>query len=250
MKFAKWLMIAVCALFCCACSKNNPLAYVDKNAEEIFYLDTTEDLNDDEQELFKTGRSIQKKLFNREVYLGIAREYFDKDKFKFLGINLLDTPAKLAVWCRYDKTGRKAKDVRAVMVLEEDEAADILEDCKDYWEERGDTYIADDVTIDGCDALLLKRESGDDEKLFVTIIADGKKRLQFIFDDEEPDSLLEAENKSELAKKIKSKYIFGGAISADLNEKRESKFGDEVFGVYFSRNEFRSELVSKTSSGE
>ena len=136
------------------------------------------------------------------------------------------------------------------MVLEDDEAADILEDCKDFWEEKGATYIADDVTIDGCDALLLKRESGDDEKLFVTIIADGKKRLQFIFDDEEPDSLLEAENKSELAKKIKSKYIFGEAISADLNEKRENKFGDEIYGIYFSRNEFRSELVSKTSSGE
>ncbi len=239
MKFAKWLMIAVCALFCCACSKNNPLAYVDEDAEEIIYLDTTEDLNDDEQELFK-----------RWVYLGIDREYFDNDKFKFLGINLLDTPAKLAVWCQYDKTGREKKDVRAVMVLEDDEAADILEDCKDYWEEKGATYIADDVTIDGCDALLLKRESGDDEKLFVTIIADGKKRLQFIFDDEEPDSLLEAENKSELAKKIKSKYIFGEAISADLNEKRKNKVGDEVYGVYFSRNEFRSELVSKTSSGE
>ena len=166
MKFAKWLMIAVCALFCCACSKNNPLAYVDEDAEEIFYLDTTEDLNDDEQELFK-----------KRVYLGIDREYFDYDKFKLLGINLLDTPAKLAVWCQYDKTGREKKDVRAVMVLEDDEAADILEDCKDYWEEKGATYIADDVTIDGCDALLLKRESGDDEKLFVTIIADGKKRL-------------------------------------------------------------------------
>lgn len=239
MKFAKWLMIAVCALFCCACSKNNPLAYVDEDAEEIFYLDTTEDLNDDEQELFK-----------RWAYLGIDREYFDYDKFKFLGINLLDTPAKLAVWCQYDKTGREKKDFRAVMVLEDDKAADILEDCKDYWEEKGATYIADDVTIDGCDALLLKRESGDDEKLFVTIIADGKKRLQFIFDDEEPDSLLEAENKSELAKKIKSKYIFGRAISADLNEKRKNKVGDEVYGVYFSRNEFRSELVSKTSSGE
>lgn len=98
MKFAKWLMIAVCALFCCACSKNNPLAYVDEDAEKIIYLDTTEDLNDDEQELFKS-----------RAYLGIDREYFDNDKFKFLGINLLDTPAKLAVWCQYDKTGSEKK---------------------------------------------------------------------------------------------------------------------------------------------
>lgn len=268
MKFAKWLVIAVCAIFCCACSKNNPIAYVDEDADLILYFDTTEELNKDQKELLR--RLIP------DVSGLRSKIDEDDDKLDFYGIDLYKTPAKLAFWGKADEKDGSfvVEDMRAVMVLKDNTASDLLNDCKEHWEKNGKDskwpkYVAEKETIDGCDAMLFKlvtptydRNTGkekDEEKLEYTIIVADKNKLQFFFGEDKPSSLLKPENKCEMAKKIKSKYIIATAVSGDYRTEQrddlakhhenvdEFDFGDVVSGVYFSGDEFRSESIDDIS---
>lgn len=259
MKFAKWLVIAVCAIFCCACSKNNPLAYVDEDADLILYFDTTEELNKDQKELLR--QLIPSNELNREIN-------GEDDKLDFCGIDLYKTPAKLAFWGKADEKDGSfvIEDMRAVMVLKDNTASNLLNDCKEHWEKNGKDnkwlkYVAEKETIEGCDAMLFKLVTPikDEEKLEYTIIVADKNKLQFFFGEDKPSSLLKPENKCEMAKKIKSKYIFATAVSGDYRTKQrdnlakvrkdvnEFDFGDEVAGAYFSGDEFRTECIDDIS---
>lgn len=248
MKIAKWFFLTACALLCGACSKNDPLAYVTKDADIVLYFNTTEELSDN-----------QKELLERETKLFRRIPLYDHQKKEWLGNNLFDMPAKMAFWAKIDKDAI-TKDFRGVIVFKDDEAEDFMDNCKKAWKKKnGDNeekYITDKVTIDDCEALLLKEkidssETGEkEEKLIITILAADDHIIQIFFGDDKPREPLKAEGKSELAENIKSKYIVGMANSGELlthirelgeKDKKSLKFGNLFVGSYFSGDELITE---------
>lgn len=207
MKIAKWLFLAACAVLCAACAKNDPLAYVEADADKVYYLDNTKELNSDMWDA---------------LIKGDLKWRFTNDDYELFGVNMKKNPAKMAMWITYkhrknDYGIYEKKSQKMVIVFKEMEAESFLDDVKDYWEEdnKKDSFVTQEAAeekIDGKKALVLKVISKSftydgyggskekEEKIQATIIASDKHVVQIFFDDEEPDSVLKPEKACEMVK--------------------------------------------------
>lgn len=215
MKITKWFMVAACVLFCAACSKNDPLAYVDEDADVVFYVNTYDPMTESQETAFK-------REFGRSLKFGGGPII---ENYKFLGVDLLKTPAKIALWgeSKKDKKDPEAlENERGVIVLKDETAKNFMDECEDFWKDQGDYYDVEQSTVDGKDAYLFIVKKTDfengkkKEEIRFTIVATGEKIMQIFFEDEEPDSLLKPEKKSELADLIENDAFQARAISGDL----------------------------------
>lgn len=250
MKLAKWLLLAACALVCCACSKS-PLAYVEEDADFVTYFNTGASLDDNE------WKALQRFLFD-----GSGDEVRN---FHFMGTDLKEHKAQLAIWGRYKKDNgslmNDPKYKKAVIVFEEPYAEKFIINAA-----RG--YSVTQEEIDDKQAFLLKH--GDSVKH--TLIMIDSNTVQIFWD--KPGSVLKADNNSKLAGKIDKDVVYAKAKSSDslreqakIREKnykdgqrnylrdddkkkqdvlhKELEFGDEIFSVYLDGSELRAETVTE-----
>ena len=250
MKLAKWLLLAACALVCCACSKS-PLAYVEEDADFVTYFNTGASLDDNEW-----------KVLQRFLFDGSSDAVRN---FHFMGTDLKEHKAQLAIWGRYKKDNgsltNDSKYKKAVIVFEEPYAEKFIINA-------ASGYSVTQKEIDDEQAFLLKR--GDSVEY--TLIMIDSNTVQIFWD--KPSSVLKADNASELAGKIDKDVVYARAKSSDslreeakfreknykdgqrnyLSEDEKKKqdvlhkelnFGDEIFSVYLDGSELRAETVSE-----
>ena len=250
MKLAKWLLLAACALVCCACSKS-PLAYVEEDADFVTYFNTGASLDDNEW-----------KVLQRFLFDGSSDAVRN---FHFMGTDLKEHKAQLAIWDKYKKDNgslmNDSKYKKAVIVFEEPYAEKFIINA-------ASGYSVTQKEIDDEQAFLL--EDGDSVER--TLIMINSKTVQIFWD--KPSRVLKADNDSELAGKIDKDVVYARAKSSDslreeakIREKnykdgqrnylsedgkkkqdvlhKELNFGDEIFSVYLDGSELRAETVTE-----
>lgn len=219
MKVAKWLMVAACALVFCACSKN-PLAYVEEDANNIQYLNTGADLDENEWKAFERFK------FDNEIRMTALNQ------FTFFGTDLKEHKAKVAYWEKLeekdDRIRTKEDSGRAVIVFEDFPADKFI-----YNAVKNADAETEETEIDGYTAFLFKR----DKKIQLTMIKINDKTVQIFFSTDKPGRALEASNNSELAGKINKDAVFASAIASDIIQKqmkkREDAFKEESRYIKF-----------------
>ena len=251
MKITKWFLLAMLALLCCACAKNDPLAYVDEDADEVAYFNLTGEFSDE----------IWDENIKSRLQGSLGKKFFD-DKGKFMGLSLKKNPAKIAVWKKYKKSEDDGESVvrKAVIVFEDYEATEFLDDAAHWYEDQGDNYEARDKKIDDCKAIVCsKKVSGgededEDEEIEMTIIASGKNVVQIIWSNKKASQILEPEKACEAAGDIDSKATFSYWTSAarhrDIKEKVGKKvldLGNSVGNWYVDGDEITMEGVTDIS---
>lgn len=261
MKIAKWLLLAACALVCCACSKS-PLAYVEEDADFIAYLNTGADLDENE------WKAVQRFM----DFKGSCENVKD---FNFWGTDLKLHKAQVAFWYKMKEKDSKYEidpnSRRAVIRFEDYPVEKFIGNAaKDH---RGAKI--EEEEIDGKPAYIFKR----DDTTFMTIIQIDSKTAQIFFGKNEPGDVLKAGNDSKLAGKIDEDVIYATARSAaslrkeaelkekaykekrkgikegDMDKKAKEelkerdiqhkalKFGDEITSLYLDGDELRKETI-------
>lgn len=213
MKITKWFLLAALALLCCACAKNDPLAYVDEDADVIWYFNLTDEINDDIWDEYISGK---------------LKGFGAKDD-ELMGVDLKKNPAKIAYWKKYDRSEKKdGKTVRKmVIVFSEYEAEKFLNEAAAWYEGENKKYKIDDEKIDGLNAKVIKTKTFKNGKetyeIEATLIAADKKVVQIIFSDEKVSSALKPEKKCKAAKNIDNDAVYARATSASWNKYEEEQ---------------------------
>lgn len=260
MKIAKWLLLAACALVCCACSKS-PLAYVEEDADFIAYLNTGADLDENE------WKAVQR-------FMDFNGSCENVKGFDFWGTDLKLHKAQVAFWYKMKEKDSKYEidpnSRRAVIRFEDYPVEKFIGNAA----KNHRSAKIEEEEIDGKPAYIFKR----DDTTFMTIIQIDSKTAQIFFSKNEPGDVLKAGNDSKLAGKIDEDVICATARSAaslrkeaELNEKayKESKknqedddskkakeerkeqdilhkalkFGDEITSLYLDGDELREETI-------
>ncbi len=208
MKITKWFLLVALAFLCCACSKNDPLAYVSKDAEWVVYGNLEEVLN------HKLWGEFEKNARNFRDF-----RHFTKGLKNILDATPEECEARFAFWGRFSKRGH-LKDVTGVIVLKDLNADDIIERMIDYWEEERKGEV-DKITVDDCPAYVFAKTYryyyGEEETSIRFSIAKlDDKIIQVFLSDSEPDTIATPDKKSELAKQIDDDCIAGMAVSGDV----------------------------------
>ena len=247
MKITKWFLLAMLALLCCACAKNDPLAYVDEDADEVTYFNLTGEFSNE----------IWDENIKSRLQDCLGKKFFD-GKGKFMGLSLKKNPAKIAVWEKYQKSKDDGESVvrKAVIVFEDYEATEFLDDAANWYEDQGDNYEARDKKIDDCKAIVCSKKvfGGEDKEIEMTIIASGKNVVQIIWSDKKVSQILEPEKACEAAGEIDSKATFSYWTSAarlrDIQEEGGNKvldLGNSVGNWYVDGDEITTEGVTDIS---
>lgn len=199
-------MVAACALLFCACSKS-PLAYVDENADAIYYFNFNKEYSDDMLCMIK------------RLVLPQADAYALKPMKELTTVtDLIEARAQLVWW---ENLGNK----KAAIVLGEIEAEEFIDKCKSKWTKKDGNQIpgrnTEKVSVDDEDGM--KFENG--KKVYCTMVAVKNDTVLVIFGDKEAKSIVlpEAKNASKLAKAINTKAVFAIAESEEAtNEKQKA----------------------------
>lgn len=217
MKITKWLLLAALAFLCCACSKNNPLAYVDEDADKILYFNLTDEIDSDIWDVFLKNKF-------RELDMNSENE--------LLGVDLKKNPSKIAHWVRYPRSKDEKRICKTVIVFQEYEAKKFLDKASEYYKDKYKSQggEAEDTKIDDCPAIICKRkEYYSDKKIIdMTIIASGDHIVQIIQSDKDVSEVLKPDGKCDLAKKINDDAVHAEAISADYQRHRQQEKADDL----------------------
>lgn len=203
MKFAKWLMVAACALLFCACSKS-PLAYVDENADCVYYFNFSEKYNDD-------MICMIKQCVMPKGDLGFMSEFTTIS-------DLIEAKAQLAWW---ESHGNK----KAAIVLGDIKAEEFIDDCKSKWTKKNGKetgHKTSKVSVDDKDGVAF--ENG--KYVYCTMVAVKNNTVLVIFGDKEAKTIVlpKAKNASKLAKAINEKSFYAAAQSEEMiNELQKAK---------------------------
>lgn len=241
MKITKWFLLAMLALLCCACSKNNPLAYVDEDADMVIYGNLEQVL---EHKFWKKFEKTFKKTSEfKEFTKGL------KDK---LGVSLDECGAKFALWGNI-KEGEEPENLTCVIVFDEILADDVIDALKEDFEEKGEV---DETTVDDCETYVFYRTwtayDGKTKKRIEYSIAKIDKHIIQVFIESEPETIAKPKNKSALAKQLDKDCIAGIAISGDaicdglekeLGIEDIPEIGDVVMMIYADNSEIKLEAT-------
>lgn len=237
----KWLVLITLALLCCACAKNDPLAYVDEDAEWVIYGNLEEILE------HRLWDKIQNQIQN----------YDDVEQFvEVLEKSIEATPdecsAKFALWGQLDKWGTH-KEVTCVIVLKDLDADDVIRKYTKFWEKDVGGNVKK-TTVGNCPAYKFYRtyyfyRNKKEEYLQFSIARIDEKIIQVFFQ-AEPESIAKPTNKSKLAKQIDNDCIAGIAVDGDLirgrlKEKfpgfKTPKVGDAVVMLFADDDQIKIE---------
>lgn len=250
MKITKWLLLAALALLCCACSKNDPLAYVEEDAAWVIYGNSSPILE------HRFWDSIKDEMEDMDDFKSFKKELKD------IGVDLDNCGGKFAVWANLSDS--KEEKIKCVIVFDEIKADDVIDAMVKGHKEDSDDYqkcTVDEEKIDGHDAYILKKKYksyyGDDdddkEKIELTVIKLDEKIIQIVGNDK-PNKAAKPSRDSKLAKQIDKDCVIGAAISGDALRKLAEadqvdlpKFGDIVAMVFLKKNEIKLEATCDIS---
>lgn len=238
----KMLVLALfAAIVTCGCG-DNALAYVESDAEWVVYGNTEQLLEHDLWDVIEDFDEF--KMLEKE---------FEKN----VGLELKDLDGNIAVWGTFSVKKREPEVSCVAVVLNKKNAEAVFnvikKACKD--DEYSSEYYRkkmDEITIDGCKAIVMKREYLEGEKWEKTVVGSvvlvDKKTILF-YPEKEPSSVLKPKNNSKLAKQIDRDSVFAGAVSGDLlragmkvsGVQKAPKVGDAVFQLKLKRNELKIE---------
>lgn len=249
MKITKWLLLAALALLCCACSKNDPLAYVEEDAAWVIYGNSSPILE------HRFWDSIKDEMDDMDDFKRFKKELKDN-----LGVDLDDCGGKFAVWANLSDS--EEGKIKCVIVFDEIKADDVIDAMVKEHKKDSDEYCkctVDEEKIDGHDAYILKKKYksyGDDddrERIDLTVIKLDEKIIQIV-DNDKPKKAAKPSRDSKLAKQIDKDCVIGAAISGDALRKLAEadqvdlpKIGDITAMVFLKKNEIKLEATCDIS---
>ena len=232
MKITKWFLLAMLALLCCACSKNNPLAYVDEDADEVIYFNPLAYVDEDADWVVYGNSSP---ILKHRFWDSIMDEMEDMDDFKSFkkelkdnfDVDLDDCRGKFAVWS--DLSDSEEGKIKCVIVFDEIMADDVIDAMVKAHKKDSDEYCkctVDEEEINDHDAYVLKKKykfhygDDDDEKEWIdlTVIKLDEKIIQIVSNDK-PHKAAKPSRDSKLAKQIDKDCVIGAAISGNALRK-------------------------------
>lgn len=251
MKITKWFLLAALALLCCACSKNDPLAYVDEDADWVVYGNSSPILE------HRIWDSIKGEMEDIKDF-----EMFKEELKDNLGVDLDECGGKFAVWA--DLSDSEKGKIKCVIVFDEIMADDVIDAMVKAHKKDSDEYrkcTVDEEEIDDHDAYILKKkyksrygdDDDDNEQIELTVIKLDKKIIQIVSNDM-PKKAAKPSRDSKLAKQIDKDCVVGAAISGNaLRKLAEAKqanlpeIGDVVAMVFLKKNEIKLEATCDIS---
>ena len=252
MKITKWFLLAALALLCCACSKNDPLAYVDEDADWVVYGNSSPILE------HRIWDSIKGEMKDMKDFKDFKKELKDN-----LGVDLDDCGGKFAVWS--DISDSEEGKIKCVIVFDEIMADDVIDAMVKAHKKDSNDYrkcTVDEEEIDDHDAYILKKKYtyGDDddddkERIELTVIKLDEKIIQIVGNDK-PKKAAKPSRDSKLAKQIDKDCVIGAAISGDALRKLAEaeadqvdlpEIGDVVAMVFLKKNEIKLEATCDIS---
>lgn len=252
MKITKWFLLAALALLCCACSKNDPLAYVEEDAAWVVYGNSSPILE------HRFWDSIKDEMEDMKDFKRFKKELKDN-----LGVDLDDCGGKFAVWA--DLSDSEEGKIKCVIVFDEIMADDVIDAMVKKHKKDSDEYCkctVDEEEIDDHDAYILKRkymsrygddDDDDNEQIELTVIKLDKKIIQIVSNDK-PNKAAKPSRDSKLAKQIDKDCVIGAAISGDALRKLAEadqvdlpEIGDVVAMVFLKKNEIKLEATCDIS---